>query len=84
MAVAGTLRVKTGTAAFGMVAMNAPSGMPGPEIAWPTMRLLRTKRFGTKTVAEPATVVAPLTTIPAAPASTLTVVEPAVVVTPRM
>ena len=39
---------------------------------------------GTKTVAEPATVVAPEMTIPAAPASTLTVVEPAVVVTPRM
>ena len=84
MAVAGTLNVKTGEAPFGMVVMIAPSGIPGPEIDWPTIRLLRIVRLGTKTVAEPATVVAPLTTKPAAPASTLTVVEPAVVVTPRI
>ena len=32
LAVAGTLSVKTGVVALGIVRIVAPSGMPGPEI----------------------------------------------------
>ena len=84
VAVAGTLIENAGLVALGTVRTVAPSGMPGPEIVWPTMMLLRTKRLGTMIVEEPATVETELSTMPAAPASTLTILEPAVVETPRM